>query len=180
METQHCCPASSVLGIELALADLWAGAQLWPNAFAQLPRRWPSAVLFGLPLILWLVAAWLSRPVPVLGPFSLLMMVIVIGQISSLFLVAVAHGGYQVRYHLNGLTCFLQTWYSRMRYLFLARYRIYLDHADHQLPRPFAGPGYRVLHPGGCPEDYEFARRPGARTAHLRTAVQSERRYADA
>ena len=78
------------IGILLALADLWAGSQLWPNPFAQLPRRWPSAVLFGLPLILWLVAAWLSRPVPVLGPFSLLMMVIVIGQISSLFLVAVA------------------------------------------------------------------------------------------
>ena len=78
------------IGTVLALADLWAGSQLWPNPFAQLPRRWPSAVLFGLPLILWLVAAWLSRPVPVLGPFSLLMMVIVIGQISSLFLVAVA------------------------------------------------------------------------------------------
>jgi hypothetical protein len=77
------------IGTVLALADLWADSQLWPNAFAQLPRRWPAAVLFGLPLILWLVAAWLSRPVPVLGPFSLLMMVIVIGQISSLFLVAV-------------------------------------------------------------------------------------------
>jgi hypothetical protein len=77
------------IGTALALADLWAGPRLWPNPFSQLPRRWPSAVLFGLPLLFWLVAAWLSRPVPVLGPFSLLLM-IVIGQISSLFLAAVA------------------------------------------------------------------------------------------
>ncbi len=40
------------IGTLLALADLWAGSQLWPNAFAQLPRRWPSAALFCLPLIL--------------------------------------------------------------------------------------------------------------------------------
>lgn len=72
------------IGTVLALADLWAGSQLWPNPFAQLPRRWPSAVLFGLPLILWLVAAWLSRPMPVLGPFSLLMMV----GVPALFLAA--------------------------------------------------------------------------------------------